>query len=203
MKIKSKVKKIFFQKWITPVSNLNSNYLWVETILQTSNQVHFFFGIADDSSKVIRIDDIEEVPEIAEAMGITLKISKKKQKISRGLKVYHVMSIPRGYPYRVMDEAEATYCLWDYLIPIKSSSEKRNYRVRTWKLWGTPFSQECNSIGSLSDYDMKKKKDVVEYLVCTEDEWIECISPLPTWKSYKGVDLETLVTRHLRGDLHR
>lgn len=168
MKIKSaKHKNIFFEKWITPVTN--AKFLWLDGIIQTGRGVHFFFRIGEALSNN-----------------------------------FHVMSIWRGYPYRVMDETEASYYIGEYIVPKFKKHKAKNlsgFYLRSWKLWGTPFSQDSNSIGRLSDYDYSQKKNVIEYLICTDDEWIECISPLPTWKSYKGIKLETLIMKHLKGKL--
>lgn len=169
MKIKSKVgNDVYFEEWPTVVSK--ARYLWIISVLQTGNQVHFI-----------------------------LQINKGKK--------FYVLTAPRGCPFRLIDETYAVKCVSKYIVPDPSKNIKplsvNKWRKKTWKIWGTAFINEVDENHALSNYEKEHDKNIFQYLVKTEDEWIEFISGPPTWRTYQNITLEALIAKILKEDKKR
>ena len=111
------------------------------------------------------------------------------------------MTIGRGWPYRVMDEAYAYKCLGKYIVSAKEPKKKISpgpKPYRTWKLWGTSFIKELDEGWELSGYQKPRDKNVFEYLIVTRDEWIEFVSGPPRWKVLRNMTLKAAVHRYLK-----
>lgn len=161
-KIKSKKKGIFFEKWKTPVTSVQS--LWVQGILHTAGATHF-----------------------------CLTVDKKKD--------VHLFSIAKREPYRVYDEDHNCF-IWKYLEPNRSLKKKRTVPQiwRTWKIWNTPFIKEMDKGYYLSNYAKKRDPEIFQYLIVTQDEYIEFISDFPpryeVFKKSNLVDILKHVLKH-------
>lgn len=170
MKIKSREKDAFLERWKTPVSD--AYLLWLSAVLQTASQVHFFFAIGLPSKKI-----------------------KKKHDV-------HVMTISRYWPYRVIEEEYAHSCIGRYFHT--HPSEKKYPpgfpigQSRTWKIWGTSFIQELDRGKALSDYKEERDKNIFEYLILTEGEWIEFVSGPPRWEVLHDTTVKMAVRHYLK-----
>lgn len=163
MRIKSAAgKDVYFEYWSTPLDKAKS--LWLSSVLQTINKIHFFFRFNTDLSKKI-----------------------------------HVLTINRLSPYRLIEERYAVGCVDKNLETKKKKKNEKSallkgFERRTWKLWGTQFIKEVDENTSLSNYSHTPDKTIVQYLIRTNDEYIEFITRQePKWKSYPNSKLEDLL----------
>jgi hypothetical protein len=114
-------------------------------------------------------------------------------------KEMHVLSIPRGYPYRVMEEGYAYAGVGQY-FRYKDSKKKRRSSGKyysTWKLWNTRFIRELNGgekgKGELSGYGQIKLDKIIHYVVSTGGDVIEFIAPTMHWEIHKNMKIEQLL----------
>ena len=163
MKIKSRIKNVYFEKWHTPIGRCQS--LWLSATLQTIDSVYFFFRLESDVAKDI-----------------------------------HVMSFSRRHPYRMTDEDLAYGSIGKYLAPLHPKKERDSKFHHTYKLWGTNLIEDLDQFKVLSDYKKKRDKNIFEYLIITQDEWIEFIlyPHEPDWKVFHDVKIDTLVDYYLK-----
>lgn len=170
MKIKSREKDAFYEKWKTPVGHAET--LWLNAVFQSASRIHFFFSVA---RHFVRL--------------------KKKRDV-------HVMTIGRNWPYRLIEEEYAFSCLRHYISPhpswSKENPDRRIPRSRTFKIWGTSFIHELDRGKALSDYKEERDKNIFEYFILTEDEWIEFVSPPPRWEVLHDTTVRTAVRHYLK-----
>lgn len=170
MKIRSTEKNVYFEMWKTPVSGVRT--LMLDAVIQTVSYTHFFFSIGDGVKNF------------------------KKKKWD-----FHVMTFGRGWPYRVMDEEYAYKCLGKYLVSAKNPEKKISPGPNpygTWKLWGTSFINELDEGWALSGYKKPRDKNVFEYVIITQDEWIEFVSGPQRWRKLRNMTLKSAVRHFLK-----
>jgi hypothetical protein len=111
------------------------------------------------------------------------------------------MTIGRTWPYRLIEEEYAYTCIGKYFRD-DPQKPKRKSRKRppqnTWKLWGTSFINELDEGKALSDYKEERDKNVFEYFVRTQDEWIEFVSGVPRWTVLRNITVRAAVRRYLK-----
>ncbi|MBC7458785.1 MAG: hypothetical protein H7235_10930 [Bdellovibrionaceae bacterium] len=143
-------------------------WIWLISLLQTVDSIHFFFAFTGD------------------------KASKR----------IHVMTIDRYCPYRLIEERYAVGCVGKNLLERKKennypSRNSKGNHIKTWKLWGTQFIKEVDENTSLSNYSPIPNKNIVQYLITTEEEYIEFIADQePRWKSYPNMKIENLLVHY-------
>jgi hypothetical protein len=79
-------------------------------------------------------------------------------------------------------------------IPNSYFLNKKCFPFKTWRLWGTSWILELDTYLVLSDYAKTRDKNIHQFLIQTENEWIEFICPYePDWKTYKNKSLQELM----------
>ena len=120
---------------------------------------------------------------------------KKKKRI-------YVMTIGRTWPYRLIEEEYAYSCIGKYFRGVprkpKKKSKKRSTTQTTWKLWGTNFIKELDQGKALSDYQKERDQSIFEYLIQTEDEWIEFVSGIPRWTTLRDMTVKSAIRKYLK-----
>ena len=112
--------------------------------------------------------------------------------------VKFVMSLGRGWPIRMTDEGYAVGCIGKYFekektVP-KLPKNCKSVQFKTWKLWGTKYIKEIDENHALSEYKQKKDTNIFQYLIITQDEWIEFICPgEPEWNIHKNSSTQKLI----------
>lgn len=113
-----------------------------------------------------------------------------------------VVTIPSGSPYRVFEEAHLAFL--DKYFDTDPSGEAFSLlkpRIcQTWKLWNTDYINEMDEGYCISGYENEHKKEVVQYLIKTQSEWVEFIHPSPEWKVFKDTSFEKIIKFYLRED---
>lgn len=145
-----------------------ARHIWLVSFLQTGNRIHLFFSLEDKASSEI-----------------------------------HVMTVSRLCPYRMTDQSHAIRLIANNLVPARIISSNRtknkeSFLFKTWKLWGTNFINEVNENSALSGYKNENDENIFQYLIQTQNEWIEFICALnpkwgPQWKMYKNKKLHSLL----------
>lgn len=167
MRIKSRAgKDVYFEFWSTPLNE--AEWVWISSILQTKDRIHFFFRFNTDSAKEI-----------------------------------HVLTTERHNPYRLIEERYAVACVNKNLVPAKKMKDifinSKGRPLRTWKLWGTQYIKEIDENSVLSSENRIAKKNIVQYLIQTQDDCVEFITQKePRWKSYKKSKLEDLLVYYAK-----
>ncbi len=107
-------------------------------------------------------------------------------------KIAYVLTIDRWDPLRITEE-KYNCSIGKYL------KSKLPYKFcATWKLWGTNFIKEVDQGHALSDYKKKQDKNICQYLIISEDLWIEFISDVPPkWEIYKNTTLKEIMKPYL------
>ena len=113
----------------------------------------------------------------------------------------YVTTISSRCPFRATDETYAYNCIGKYLkrkVP-KDKSEKK---CSTYKIWNTSFIEDIEENNALSDYVLQRDKNIFQYLIVTEDEYIEFISLDPLeWNFHKNVKIDELVNFYMKKSL--
>ena len=115
--------------------------------------------------------------------------------------IKYVMSLGRGWPIRFTEEEYAVGCIEKYFEKQKKEPEpprnQKGQHFKTWKLWGTKYIKEINTNHAISDYKPPKYKNIPQYLIITQDEWIEFIGTCePTWNIHKNASTQKLIKRY-------
>ncbi len=117
------------------------------------------------------------------------------------IKEIHVMTIGNGTPYRVTDESLGYHCIGRYFRTKKPFISKIK-KCSSWKLWNTSFILDMETGNALSGYAKKRDKNYFEYLISSEDEYIEFITPIPPeWELRKNIKIEKLINEYLKKSL--
>jgi hypothetical protein len=126
------------------------------------------------------------------------------QQYSDRFKKTYVMKIGRYSPFRITEECNAVGFISKYFRsatkdPKTIFRNSNGHHIQTWKLWNTQFIKEIDSNCALSGYTKKRNKKIFQYLIITQEEWIEFISlHEPEWKVYKNKTLEELVMHYTK-----
>lgn len=113
----------------------------------------------------------------------------------------HVMTINCGWPYRVVDESLGYHCIGKY-FRFKKEPLKKVKICSTWKVWNTSFILDMESANALSGYAKKRNKDYFEYVIATQDEYIEFISlNPPSWEFYQDIEIQKLINDYTEKSL--
>jgi hypothetical protein len=126
------------------------------------------------------------------------------QLYSDRFKKNYVMKIDRLCPFRITEECNAVgfllkYFRTDIKNPGSVFQSPKGYQVQTWKLWNTQYIKEIDSNCALSGYTKKRDKNIFQYLIETQSEWIEFISRRePEWTVYKNKKLDDLIDYYSR-----
>lgn len=105
-------------------------------------------------------------------------------------KEMYVVTFHRRAPFRVIDESYQGSC--PYPFP-------KSPRSVAWKLWNTPFIESLNSDGLL--FHQKPEERQFQYLIVTDDEWVEFISEPVEVKVIKGKDVFQMIKLFTTNDL--
>ncbi|MEQ1666197.1 MAG: hypothetical protein ABL927_12570 [Bdellovibrionales bacterium] len=114
------------------------------------------------------------------------------------------MKLGRYSPFRITEECNAVGFISKYFCsatkkPKKIYLNSNGHYIRTWKLWNTQYIKEIDSNCALSGYTKKRNKNIYQYLIKTQEEWIELITPdEPEWKVYKNKSLEELIMNYTK-----
>jgi hypothetical protein len=120
------------------------------------------------------------------------------------LKKIYVMKILRYSPLRITEECNAVGFISKYFRISKKRSNSADSNIketlsRTWKIWNTQYIKEIDSNYALSGFTKKRNKKIFQYLIVTQEEWLEFISlHEPEWKVYKNKTLAELVMRYTK-----
>ena len=102
---------------------------------------------------------------------------------------------------RITDETYAYNCIGKYLNR-KVPRKKDEKRCSTLKLWNTSFIKDIEESNALSGYALERDKNIFQYLIITDDEWVEFISLNPIeWTFHKDVKLDELVNVYMKKSL--
>ena len=114
----------------------------------------------------------------------------------------HVLTIHATDPYRVLDEDHSCFYRKYFDSGLSKNELKKNHPdpCRTWKIWGTTFIQELDEGYYLSDFKSEHDENIFQYLIFTQDQWIEFICPNPIWKTFKNSSFEKVVIHYLKED---
>jgi hypothetical protein len=113
----------------------------------------------------------------------------------------HVVSIPRNYPYRIMEEEYAYAGIFRHFRGkdiTRKSGEVKNKYCSTWKFWHTDMIKELDHGSALSDYGKIKSKEIIHYMIRTGGDVIEFISPATRWKIHKNIKIEKLIESYVK-----
>ncbi|MDD4974592.1 MAG: hypothetical protein PHY93_09600 [Bacteriovorax sp.] len=110
----------------------------------------------------------------------------------------HIMTIDSGTPYRFTDESLGYHCIGRYFRTKKPFNSKIK-RCSTWKLWNTSFILDLETGNALSGYAKKRDKNYFEYLISSQDEYIEFVTPTPpVWELRKNVKIDKLINEYVK-----
>lgn len=113
----------------------------------------------------------------------------------------HVMTISFRCPLRITDETYAYNCIGKYLKR-KIPREQGEKWISSFRLWNTSFIEDIEENNALSDYALQRDRNIFQYLIITEDEWIEFISlDPPEWNFHKNVKTDELVNVYMKKSL--
>jgi hypothetical protein len=119
-------------------------------------------------------------------------------------KKIYVMKISRYSPFRITEECNAVGFISRYFSTKKNTPKSiyknsNNHPISTWKLWGSQYIKEIDYNYALSGYKKKHNKSLFEYIIQTQEVWIEFISRFePEWAVYENKTLEELVTYYMK-----
>lgn len=114
---------------------------------------------------------------------------------------YHVLKIHGSDPIRFIEEGLGSNIVGPYVTKPKAKT-RESTKYRTFKIWNTPFAKEV--FGNLpitkEEYKGLERSDkVFQYLIYTQDAWIEFIAfDPPDWKFHKDIKLTDLVIKYLK-----
>lgn len=109
-------------------------------------------------------------------------------------KSVYVVTIPRRSVYRVVDET----CLGQLGKLITTGVKHPRYK--TYKIWGTPFLKELDDQGLLFLH-RPNKEDHFQYIIFTEDESPEFVSPEPIIDVYPDGEPSVIMKKLFEEDL--
>lgn len=110
----------------------------------------------------------------------------------------HVLSISSGWPLRITDETYAYNCIGKYLKQ-KVPPQEEERHSSTYKIWNTSFIKDIEENNALSGYALERNKNIFEYLIITQDEYIEFISlDSPRWTFHEGAKIVELVNIYMK-----
>lgn len=113
----------------------------------------------------------------------------------------YVVTISSRCPLRITDETYAYNCIGKYLDR-KVPRAKGEQSCSTLKLWNTSFIEDIEENNALSDYALQRDRNIFQYLIITEDEWIEFISlEPPEWNFHKNVKIDELANVYMKKSL--
>jgi hypothetical protein len=117
-------------------------------------------------------------------------------KMNAGSDDIYVLSIPWTSPFRITEEGLGWSYIGNYLNRV-IPKDKKEKLCSTFKIWNTSFAKNTYSARLLTE-DERNPEEIFQYLVITEDVWIEFVDlDLIEWKFYKNADLSKLVIQHL------
>ena len=113
-----------------------------------------------------------------------------------------VVSFPSGNPYRVYEEAHYTFLDKYFNTDLKEEelSLLRPKICQTWKLWNTEYIKEMDEGYCISGYDNEHNKEICQYLIKTQSDWVEIIYPNPEWKFFETTSFDKIIKYYLRED---
>jgi hypothetical protein len=113
---------------------------------------------------------------------------------------FYVLSVSGGSPFRITEEGLG----WTYVgkyIESETPSKKKEKKCSTFRIWNTSFAKNTYSARPLKE-DERVSEDIFQYLIITQDEWVEFISLTPPkWEIHKNVKLEKLVLKYMKESL--
>ncbi|OFZ45969.1 MAG: hypothetical protein A2381_00220 [Bdellovibrionales bacterium RIFOXYB1_FULL_37_110] len=113
----------------------------------------------------------------------------------------YVITVSSFCPLRITDEAYAYTCIGKY-VDRKVPREKNEKTSSTYKLWNTSFIKDVDENHALSNYAPERNKNIFQYLIVTQNEWIEFISLDPIeWRLHKNIKEDELVCFYLKKSL--
>lgn len=108
---------------------------------------------------------------------------------------YHSLKVDRNAPHRVTEENLAYSSVLKYFKSTTSLSLSRSAKCNVYVLWGTPYIQEMNFGGDLSNYKKGDAGEVFQIMIITEDEIVEFVAPqVIQWKERESTNLENIIT---------
>ncbi|NOT77488.1 MAG: hypothetical protein HOP07_00635 [Bacteriovoracaceae bacterium] len=111
---------------------------------------------------------------------------------------YYSFTISFRCPLRITDETYAHNCIGKYLNR-KVIRPKDEQRSSTLKLWNTSFIKEIEENNALSGYAAERDKNIFQYLIITEDEWVEFITLSPIeWTFHKCIKIDELLNTYIK-----
>jgi len=114
---------------------------------------------------------------------------------------FYAITISSRCPLRITDETYAYNCIGKYLSR-KVPRKKDEKRCSTLKLWNTSFIKDIEENNALSGYALERDKNIFQYLIITDDEWVEFISlDPPEWNFHKNVKIDELVNVYMKKSL--
>jgi hypothetical protein len=117
-------------------------------------------------------------------------------KMNHGSDDIHVLTIPWTSPFRITEEGLGWSYIGNYLNRT-TPKEKKEKRCSTFKIWNTSFSKNTYSARLLTEEE-RNPEEIFQYLVVTEDVWIEFITlDTPKWKFYENADPYKLVMKYI------
>jgi len=111
---------------------------------------------------------------------------------------HYELVIPTGSSYRITEEG-----MWissvGVLISRENPTKRKKKRIRSFKIWNTPFAQSMYHGQPVALEDVKEK-DIYQYLIVCQDDWIEFFSKSPPkWiKLKKGASISKQIGSYLK-----
>lgn len=120
-------------------------------------------------------------------------------KADENKKVY-VLSIPRHFPYRIMEEEYAHHGVRRYFRKKRPLKQKNGSLVTScaWRLWNTDMIKELNAGEALSDFGKTKIDEITHYVIETGGDTIEFISPVYHWEIHKNIKAKDLIQSYVK-----
>lgn len=167
--MKSIVEDVFFEKWVTPV--LEVNHLTLEALYQSTSQTHFFFS----TEKAIK-----------------RKKKKKSIFVMSIIRTWPYRIIEKKYARTAIGR------YFEGRPELFSSKDDFRLKNRTWKIWGTKFIEVLDEGKALFDYKEKRDENLFEYFICAEDKWIEIHTIDPEWEEHRDTTVNAVLRKYLR-----
>jgi hypothetical protein len=112
---------------------------------------------------------------------------------------YYILTINGDDPFRLTEEGLGSNVIGG-LVTEKEANLCECTKYRTFKIWDTPFAQNSFSGLAISEEEYDKKEKF-QYLIYTQDTWIEFVAfKPPKWEFHQDKKLDDLVIQYLRKD---
>lgn len=112
---------------------------------------------------------------------------------------FYVLTINVGDPFRLTEEGLGSKTVGG-LVTAKDAIVSECIKYRTFKVWNTSFAKKSFG-GLVISEEEYNKKEKFQYLIYTQDTWIEFVAfKPPKWELHHNKKVDDLVIEYLRKD---